>query len=68
MLPIKVLDGKLSEDEKIYNNEVEIGKVLINDDYPFALIKFLDKNFDKDKIFRSENGSFKIFIPEWLKI
>ena len=47
---------------------MEIGKVLINEDYPFALIKFMDKNFDKDQIFKCENGSFKIFIPEWLKI
>ena len=68
LLPIEVIDGKLSEDEKIYNNEAEIGKVLINEEYPFALIKFLDKNFNKDQIFKSKNGSFKIFVPEWLKI
>ena len=68
LLPIEIINGKLSEDEKIYSNEIEIGKVLINDDYPFALIKFLDKNFDKKEIFKSENGTFKILIPEWLKI
>ena len=68
LLPIEIINGKLSEDEKIYNNKVEIGKVLINDDYPFALIKFLDKNFDKKETFKSENGTFKILIPEWLKI
>jgi len=68
LLPIEIINGKLSEDEKIYSNKVEIGKVLINEDYPFALIKFLDKNFDKKQIFESENGTFKILIPEWLKI
>ena len=68
LLPIEIINGKLSEDEKIYSNAVEIGKVLINEDYPFALIKFLDKNFDKKEIFKSENGTFKILIPEWLKI
>jgi len=68
LLPIEIIHGKLSEDEKIYNNEAEIGKVLINEEYPFALIKFLDKNFNKDQIFKSKNGSFKIFVPEWLKI
>ncbi len=68
LLPIEVIDGKLSEDEKIYNNNVEIGKVLINDDYPFALVKFLDKNFVRGQIFKSKNASFKINIPEWLKI
>ena len=68
LLPIEIIDGKLSEEEKIYSNDVEIGKVLINKEYPFALIKFLDKNFDRNKILKSESGSFKIFIPEWLKI
>ena len=68
LLPINVVNGKLSEDEKIYNNEVEIGKVLINEEYPFALIKFLDKNFDKEQIFKSKNGKFKVLVPEWLKI
>ena len=68
LLPIEIIDGELSEDEKIYNNDVEIGKVLINEDYPFALIKYLDKNFNKDQTFQSKNGTFKIFIPEWLKI
>ena len=26
---------------------LEIGKVLINNEYPFALIKYLDDNFNK---------------------
>ena len=68
LFPIKVISGKLLEDEKIYNNDVEIGKVLIDEDCPFALIKYLDQNFDKNDTFKSKNGSFKVHIPEWLKI
>ena len=68
LLPVEIIEGKLSKDEKIYCNNVEIGKVLINEEYPFALIKHLDKNFIKNQIIRGANGSFKIFIPEWLKI
>ena len=68
LLPIKIINGKLSEDEKIYSNDVEIGKVLINEEYPFGLIKYLDINFDKDQIFKTKSSSFKIFIPQWLKI
>ena len=68
LLPIEIIDGQLDEDEKIYNNDVEIGKVLINQEYPYALIKYLDKNFKKDQIYKSKNGSFKILIPNWLKI
>jgi len=68
LLPIEIINGKLSEDETIYYNNVEIGKVLINEDYPFALIKYLNENFNKDLIFDSKSAIFKIFIPEWLKI
>ena len=67
LLPIEIIDGKLSEDETIYYNDVEIGKILINEDYPFALIKYLNENFNKDFTFKCKNGSFKIFIPDWLK-
>ena len=49
-------------------NEVEIGKILINDEYPFALVKYINENFDKNYTYKSTNGSFKILIPEWLKI
>ena len=68
LFPIKIINGTLSEDEKIYSNDAEIGKVLINKDYPFALIKFLDKNFDKNHQFESKTATFKILIPEWLNL
>ena len=68
LLPIELVDGNLSEGEKIYNNDVEIGRVLIDKEYPFAVIKFNDKNFDKDKIYETSSGKLKIFIPQWLKI
>jgi len=68
LLPLEIVDGKISVDEKIYNNDSEIGKILIDGEYPFALFKFLDKNFNKDQIFKCKNGSFKILIPRWLEI
>ena len=68
LLPIEIIEGQLSEDEKIFNNDIEIGKVLIDKNYPFALIKFLDKNFDKNKVYKLNNSTFKIIIPSWLKI
>ena len=68
LLPVEIINGKLEEDETVYCNDVEIGKILINEEYPFALIKFLDENFNKDLTLKSKNGLFKIFIPEWLKI
>ncbi len=67
LLPIEIVKGTISEGEKIYDKDTEIGQVLINGKYPFALIKFLNINFNKELIYRSENGSLKIFIPEWLQ-
>ena len=40
LLPINIINGKLTEGESIYYNENEIGKVLIDKEYPFALIKY----------------------------
>ena len=68
LLPVEIIDGKLGEDETVYCNDVEIGKILINEEYPFALIKFSNENFNKNLTLKSKNGLFKIFIPEWLKI
>ena len=68
LLPIQVIEGEISEDETININDVEIGKVLINDDYPFALVKYMNENFDKNQTYKSKNALFKIFVPEWLKI
>jgi folate-binding protein YgfZ len=45
LLAIQLISGKLTEGASIYANDIEIGKVLISDEYPFALIKYLDENF-----------------------
>ena len=66
LLPIKLIEGKLKENEKIYNNNTEIGKILIDGEYPFALIKYLDKNFSKEKVYKINNSTFRIIIPSWL--
>ena len=68
LLPVQVIEGKISEDETIINNEVEIGKILINEEYPFALVKYMNENFVKNHTYKSKNASFKIFISEWLKV
>tara|TARA_A100001015_G_scaffold12283_1_gene14496 strand:+ start:563 stop:1450 length:888 start_codon:yes stop_codon:yes gene_type:complete len=68
LLPVEIIDGKLDEGESIYYNNTEIGKILINEEYPFALIKFSNENFKKDLTLKSKNGSFKILVPEWLNI
>jgi len=66
LFPINIINGKLHEGESIYNNEVEIGKVLIDNDYPFALIKYLDKNFDEKVDFKTKEASINIKKPDWI--
>ena len=67
LLPINIVKGKLTEGESIYYNENEIGKVLINKDYPFALIKYLDENFNGKSDFNTKEASLKIEKPNWIK-
>ncbi len=67
LFPINVINGKLHEGESIYNNEVEIGKVLIDSDYPFALIKYLNENFDEKANFKTKEASINVNKPDWIK-
>ncbi len=67
LFPINVINGKLHEGESIYNNEIEIGKVLIDSDYPFALIKYLNENFDEEANFKTKEASININKPDWIK-
>jgi len=42
ILPVKNILGKISENDIIKYKDSEIGKVMINEPYPFALIKVVD--------------------------
>ncbi len=67
MFPINIIKGQLTEGESIYYNEKEIGKVLIDKDYPFALIKYLDENFNVNSDFNTKEASINIEKPDWIK-
>ncbi|MDB3894854.1 folate-binding protein [Candidatus Pelagibacter sp.] len=67
LLPINIVKGELTEGESIYYNENEIGKVLIDNEYPFALIKYLSKNFSEKSEFNTKEASIKIRKPDWIK-
>ena len=67
LLPINIIKGELIEGESIYYNNNEIGKVLIEKDYPFALIKYLDENFNENFEFITKEGLIKIKTPNWIK-
>ena len=67
LFPINIVKGELAEGESIYFNENEVGKVLIEKDYPFALIKYLDENFNGKSNFNTKNASINIEKPDWIK-
>ncbi len=68
LFPINVINGKLYEGESILNNGLEVGKVLIDSKYPFALIKFSEIEFDKNINFITSEALINIRKPNWIKI
>ena len=67
LLPIQLIKGNLDEGDSIFNNKNEVGKILINNDQPFGLIKYLSDHFNNEAEFRSKNAIFKIKKPDWIK-
>ena len=67
LFPVNLVKGKLIEGESIYYNEIEVGKVLIDGDYPFALIKYLDENFKGKINFNTKDALINIEKPDWIK-
>ncbi len=65
LFAIKVLEGKINSEEIILKDK-EIGKLLINNQNPFALIKFQNNKFNFDDIYKCGNAIIKIQKPEWL--
>ena len=67
LFPIDLVKGELKEGENIYHKEKEIGKVLIEKDYPFALIKLRDINLSENIDFNTKDALIKIEKPDWIK-
>jgi folate-binding protein YgfZ len=66
LLAVQLISGKLTEGAPIYANDTEIGKILISDKYPFALVKYLDENFKEGNELKSENAILRIKLPNWI--
>ena len=63
LMPVKTEDKTKIGDEIMFNN-IKVGKILINDPYPFALINLFDPEFSKfkDKELSVENKTVKILL------
>ena len=55
-------ERKLNLGDEIFFQKIKIGKVLINDPLPFAIIKLFDPNFSefKDKEINTSENKFRI--------
>ena len=68
VLPIKIISGQILENDIIKYKGFEIGKILIDKPYSFALIKVIDpdlKEFSNSEVMCG-NSKVKILIPEWI--
>jgi len=65
ILPLTLLEGNL-EHEVLKINNNEIGKVLIKNKNPFALVKFKEKEFEFNKELKCENAKVLFKKPQWL--
>lgn len=70
LFALQIINGRVQEGQKINLDNEEIGKVLIDDLFPFALIKINkdNKNLIANKELKTETSSIKINIPSWMVI
>ena len=68
ILPVVKVSGKISENDIIKYKNKEIGKIMIQEPYPFALIKVIDPDLKEfiDKEVDCEKSKIKIFKPSWI--
>ena len=67
LFPIQLVEGKLNENDLIYNGDNEVGKVLIDNNYPFALFKNLNKNLILEQKLTCKNSVLRVLKPKWIK-
>ena len=65
LLAVKAIEGSIDSNE-IFFKEKEIGKLLIKNKNPFALIKIENDQFNFENIYQCGNAKIKVQKPEWL--
>ena len=68
ILPVQKIIGEISENDIIKYKDSEIGKIMINKPYPFALIKVIEpdlKEFTNTEL-TCGKSKVKILKPEWI--
>ena len=65
LFSLELINGSVKENDIINFKGKEIGKILIDGNYPFGLIKFKELNLDTTNL-NTENGLLKINKPNWI--
>ena len=70
LFALQIINGKVEKGQKITLGDEEIGKVLIDDLFPFALIKINkdNKNSIVNKELKTNTAFIKINVPNWMAI
>ena len=70
LFALQIIKGKVEKGQKIILGDEEIGKVLIDDLFPFALIKINkdNKNLIINKELKTNTAFVKINVPNWMAI
>ena len=70
LFALQIIKGKVQKGQKITLGDEEIGKVLIDDLFPFALIKINkdNKNLIINKELKTNTAFVKINVPNWMAI
>ena len=64
---LQVIIARLNaEAANIFLINEKIGKILIDNEYPFGVFKFNNKSIDFNKIYNTETAEIKIIKPEWI--
>ena len=68
ILPVRKISGEISENDVITYKNNQIGKIIIDKPYPFALVKVVEpdvKEFANTELICGKS-KIKIFKPEWI--
>ena len=65
LFAIKIIEGNISSEE-IFLKDKEVGKLLIKNKNPFALIKIKDDLLDFENIYKCGEAKLKILKPAWI--
>jgi len=64
---LEIVKGEIKEGVSILYQNKEVGKILINNNYPFGLIKCSNNEFDFKNEFKTEKAIIKIRKPDWIQ-